>query len=214
MIDLLETQRRGGSMFRFGRGASGPEARLVAGKVQNLRVAVGRVGWRRFEANETFSFWRHVGRPSRRAAGASAGRSPIFAPPPGRRRPRGGRGPRGIRGRRPRGRRSAAARLANRRTHRRDVPTTGKRPVALRNPASRHRESIRRCRRIRACRPTGADASRVVVGGGRARARGGRSRSWPQYAVFVVSVKAGPATRRWRPVRVPLGCSGPPYRRS
>lgn len=43
------------------------DARLIAGKVQNLRVAATRLGRRRFGAGEVFSFWRHVGRPTRRA---------------------------------------------------------------------------------------------------------------------------------------------------
>ncbi|MEZ4340919.1 MAG: VanW family protein [Sandaracinaceae bacterium] len=70
-----ETRERPASGWRVvGRSATplwpetvGAEARLIAGKVQNLRVAVRRIGWRRFEAGELFSFWRHVGRPTRRA---------------------------------------------------------------------------------------------------------------------------------------------------
>lgn len=42
------------------------ERRLEAGKVQNLRVAARALHGRRFEAGEIFSFWRHVGRPTRR----------------------------------------------------------------------------------------------------------------------------------------------------
>jgi glycosyltransferase involved in cell wall biosynthesis len=49
----------------FARDA-GVEARLQAGKVQNLRIAARSIDGRGFGAGEVFSFWRHVGRPTRR----------------------------------------------------------------------------------------------------------------------------------------------------
>lgn len=55
------------SASRLWSSAIGGEARLEAGKVQNLRVAARAIDGRAFEAGEVFGFWRHVGRPSRRA---------------------------------------------------------------------------------------------------------------------------------------------------
>ena len=49
------------------------EFALQAGKVQNLRVAAGLLDGLRLGRGETFSFWRHVGRPTRRR-GFAAGR--------------------------------------------------------------------------------------------------------------------------------------------
>jgi hypothetical protein len=40
------------------------ESRLIAGKIQNLRVAVGKINGVEIAANEIFSFWKHIGRPS------------------------------------------------------------------------------------------------------------------------------------------------------
>lgn len=40
------------------------ETNLIAGKIQNLRVAVARINGVEVAANEVFSFWRHIGRPS------------------------------------------------------------------------------------------------------------------------------------------------------
>lgn len=57
----------GASRTALWPAALGPEARLVAGKVENLRVATARLGRRELAAGQVFSFWRHVGRPSRRA---------------------------------------------------------------------------------------------------------------------------------------------------
>ncbi|HEY8562309.1 MAG TPA: VanW family protein [Pyrinomonadaceae bacterium] len=46
---------------------SAPEERfLLAGKVQNLRLAVDRLNGLEIPAGETFSFWKHLGRASRR----------------------------------------------------------------------------------------------------------------------------------------------------
>ena len=73
---------RPGQLHRGGEDAAGPvlaelrtplyaseaaaEFALQAGKVQNLRIAAARLDGLRIEAGETFSFWRHVGRPTRR----------------------------------------------------------------------------------------------------------------------------------------------------
>lgn len=44
-----------------------PEERvLVAGKIQNLRIAVSKINGLKIPAGEVFSFWKHVGRASRR----------------------------------------------------------------------------------------------------------------------------------------------------
>ena len=51
----------------------GPERRLEAGKVHNLRIAARRLDDLSFGPGEVFSFWRHVGRPSR-WAGYALGR--------------------------------------------------------------------------------------------------------------------------------------------
>jgi hypothetical protein len=40
------------------------ETNLIAGKIQNLRVAVAKINGIEVAANEVFSFWRHIGRPS------------------------------------------------------------------------------------------------------------------------------------------------------
>jgi hypothetical protein len=40
------------------------ESNLVAGKIQNLRVAVRKINGVEIAANEVFSFWKHIGRPS------------------------------------------------------------------------------------------------------------------------------------------------------
>lgn len=46
--------------------SSGPtERRLTAGKIQNLRRALHRLDGLRIPAGSVFSFWRHIGRPSR-----------------------------------------------------------------------------------------------------------------------------------------------------
>jgi hypothetical protein len=55
------------SVTRLWSEATGGEARLEAGKVENLRIAARAVHGRRFEPGQVFGFWRHVGRPSRRA---------------------------------------------------------------------------------------------------------------------------------------------------
>lgn len=39
---------------------------LVAGKIQNLRVAIARLHGIEVKANETFSFWKHIGRATKR----------------------------------------------------------------------------------------------------------------------------------------------------
>jgi len=44
---------------------AGAEKRLEAGKVHNLRIALRRLNGIEVPANEVFSFWRQVGRPSR-----------------------------------------------------------------------------------------------------------------------------------------------------
>lgn len=59
---LVEVAR---SITPLWSSVSGGEARLEAGKVQNLRVAARAVDGRAFRAGEVFGFWRHVGRPSR-----------------------------------------------------------------------------------------------------------------------------------------------------
>lgn len=41
------------------------ERYLIAGKIQNLRVAVERLNGLEFSSGQTFSFWRHVGRATR-----------------------------------------------------------------------------------------------------------------------------------------------------
>ena len=43
------------------------EARLVEGKIHNLRTALRRLDGARVPAGETFSFWRQIGRATRRA---------------------------------------------------------------------------------------------------------------------------------------------------
>lgn len=40
------------------------ESRLIAGKIQNLRVAVRKINGVEIAANKIFSFWKHIGRPS------------------------------------------------------------------------------------------------------------------------------------------------------
>jgi hypothetical protein len=40
------------------------ESNLVAGKIQNLRVAVRKIDGVEIAANEVFSFWKHIGQPS------------------------------------------------------------------------------------------------------------------------------------------------------
>src|SRR5215471_19276128 len=42
------------------------EAPLVAGKIQNLRIAIREIDGVEIRANQTFSFWAQIGRPSRR----------------------------------------------------------------------------------------------------------------------------------------------------
>ncbi len=55
-------------------GLFGPrDHALTAGKIQNLRVAVSRIDGVEVPAGEVFSFWRHVGRATRRR-GFVAGR--------------------------------------------------------------------------------------------------------------------------------------------
>ena len=85
---LLQSKRMAGNLFsgppRHPRGESlldkaliaesrsklwsrtaGAERRLEAGKVHNLRVALRRLNGLEVQANQGFSFWRQVGRPSR-----------------------------------------------------------------------------------------------------------------------------------------------------
>ena len=42
------------------------EAPLIAGKIQNLRIAIREIDGLEIQANQTFSFWAQIGRPSRR----------------------------------------------------------------------------------------------------------------------------------------------------
>src|SRR5262249_41959133 len=42
------------------------EAPLVAGKIQNLRIAIRAIDSLEVPANQMFSFWGHIGRPTRR----------------------------------------------------------------------------------------------------------------------------------------------------
>jgi hypothetical protein len=63
----------GGSASPLWTASSAAENRLVAGKVQNLRVAVARLDGCVIAAGETFSFWRAIGAP-RRSRGFVPGR--------------------------------------------------------------------------------------------------------------------------------------------
>lgn len=37
---------------------------LTAGKIQNLRIASKKINGLEIKANETFSFWKHIGNPN------------------------------------------------------------------------------------------------------------------------------------------------------
>lgn len=53
-------------LWTVGRDANTVEQSLTAGKIQNLRVAARRLDGIVISANRIFSFWRHVGRATRR----------------------------------------------------------------------------------------------------------------------------------------------------
>ena len=62
-----------GALWPVGHEANDAERALTLGKIHNLRVAARRVDGARVPAGEVFSFWKHVGRATRRS-GYVAGR--------------------------------------------------------------------------------------------------------------------------------------------
>jgi len=64
--DLKNAESVGRSVTPLWTETDHVERLLLAGKVQNLRLAVARLNGIEVPAGETFSFWRHVGRSTRR----------------------------------------------------------------------------------------------------------------------------------------------------
>src|SRR5690349_2274188 len=62
---LRETQVVAESKTPLWTESRAEEQFLLAGKVQNLRIAVKRLNGLEIPAGEVFSFWKHVGRASR-----------------------------------------------------------------------------------------------------------------------------------------------------